>query len=219
MDSLQLGLTWLATAAPGFPSSALQRWALPLFWAVVLAFLAAHGFARRSQTTRRLAMVMAAAWAFAPGSWSPAWWFGLAFQLPSWTSVLVCGWFGIGHWRRAGAPQASRYQIGFFHWLALPLGAVLLMDMFVLLPFALHRWGFSALAVVVFLAAAALAWAAARGESQRREASLVLSALALFVLTRLPTGNVFDAVLDPWLWLALVVTAVRHGLNALRSRF
>jgi hypothetical protein len=25
----------------------------------------------------------------------------------------------------------------------------------------------------------------------------------LFVLLRLPTGNVWDAVLDPWLWLGL----------------
>jgi hypothetical protein len=27
--------------------------------------------------------------------------------------------------------------------------------------------------------------------------------LALFVLLRLPTGNVWDALLDPWLWLLL----------------
>jgi hypothetical protein len=28
-------------------------------------------------------------------------------------------------------------------------------------------------------------------------------ALMVFVLWRLPTGNVWDAVLDPWLWVAL----------------
>jgi hypothetical protein len=35
---------------------------------------------------------------------------------------------------------------------------------------------------------------------------LVPVALLLFAATRLPTGNVWDAVLDPWLFLAL------HGM-------
>ena len=34
-------------------------------------------------------------------------------------------------------------------------------------------------------------------------------ALALFVLLRLPTGSAFDAVLDPWLWVALHAVALR----------
>jgi hypothetical protein len=30
---------------------------------------------------------------------------------------------------------------------------------------------------------------------------LLPAALLLFAATRLPTGNVWDALLDPWLWL------------------
>jgi hypothetical protein len=37
--------------------------------------------------------------------------------------------------------------------------------------------------------------------------------LLLFAATRLPTGNLWDAVLDPWLWLALQGVLVRRLLR------
>jgi len=50
---------------------------------------------------------------------------------------------------------------------------------------------------------------------------LMLGVLALFVLTRLPTGNVWDALLDPWLWGGLqagwLIGAVRRRRMASRS--
>lgn len=219
---------------PVWPNASLLRWAQPVFWAVVLGFLALLPFSRASTTTRRLAMLVAMAWAFVPGAWSPTWWFGLAFQLPSWTTVLLCFAGCVAAWRPAVAfdPAATAKRaasgwstgpstatsLGILTWLALPLGIVLLLDMFILLPLAVYRWGFGPLALAVMLALVTLVWVMARGAANRREAALVLMALALFVVTRLPTGNVFDAVIDPWLWLVLLAGAVRQVVNAMRSR-
>jgi hypothetical protein len=37
--------------------------------------------------------------------------------------------------------------------------------------------------------------------------------LLLFAATRLPTGNVWDAILDPWLWLLLQLVLLRRLLR------
>jgi hypothetical protein len=41
------------------------------------------------------------------------------------------------------------------------------------------------------------------------EIPLVAMAVMAFVVLRLPTGNAWDALLDPWLWVALHVMAFR----------
>ena len=64
-----------------------------------------------------------------------------------------------------------------------------------------------------------LVWVSARHETTRRDAQLASAALALFALTRLPSGNVFDAVIDPLLWLVLLASSVQHGVRNIRSRF
>ena len=103
--------------------------------------------------------------------------------------------------------------------LALVLGAVLLADMFILLPFSLYRWGFSSFAFGLLLAVALLVWLVARSETSRRDARLACAALALFALTRLPSGNVFDALIDPWLWMVLLARSLQLGYRTLKSRF
>jgi hypothetical protein len=218
MDSLQFLAPWVSTLTPVLPQSSLLRWAQPLFWAIVLAFLAAQVLAGRSQTVRRVVMAAAFAWAFLPGPWSPAWWMGLAFQAPSWTTVLLCAASVIAHWQRASGQQPTRTSLGVLGWLALGSGVLLLLDMFVFLPFALYRWGFSTLALTALLATATAVWVGAKSAPQKREAAVALMAMALYVLTRLPTGNVFDALLDPWLWLALMYFAVRQLFSFARSR-
>jgi hypothetical protein len=42
--------------------------------------------------------------------------------------------------------------------------------------------------------------------------------LILFVATRWPTGNVWDALLDPWLWVAFHLVLLISGLRAWRHR-
>ena len=219
MDSLQFLMPWMSTVTPVLPSAMVLRWVQPLFWGVVLAFLAAQVVARRPVGMRRTATLAAFAWAFIPGAWSPTWWLGLAFQLPSWSTVLLCGCSVLARWRPVAVAEPNRQGMGLLCWLAILFGLLLLLDMFILLPFALYRWGFSALAVATLLAVATAVWVSAGGALQRREAAVALIAMALFVVTRLPTGNVFDALLDPWLWLVLAFQAARQVVAAVKSRF
>ena len=79
------------------------------------------------------------------------------------------------------------------------LGWVLLLDTLAWFPVSVYAWGFAAPAVAVAVGAAALFWL----QQGTRASALPLCVLALFVLTRLPTGNLWDALLDPWLWLVL----------------
>ena len=214
---------WWSTATPVLPDLTLVRWAQPLLWGLVTAGLAAHWLAARPSLLRRVAMLLAVGWMLLPGAWSPAWWLGLAFQLPSNVTVLACAGLVFAGWRGGAgqepSPGTRPTGLNGLKALALVMGALLLADMFILLPFSLYHWGFSSLAFGLLLAIFLLAWLAAKTDTQRRDAQLGSAALALFALTRLPSGNVFDAVIDPWLWLVLLAGALRHGLHRIRSRF
>jgi hypothetical protein len=67
---------------------------------------------------------------------------------------------------------------------------------------------------VVLMVGAAAAWIS----SARWIHALPFLAIALFVLTRLPSGNVWDAVADPLLWLYLHVHLATQGWRYLRGR-
>ena len=83
----------------------------------------------------------------------------------------------------------------------------------------LFAWGFSAGAYWAVLAAAAwTALRAARTGASAAFGTLVLAVLALFALTRWPSGNVWDALLDPWVWLGCHAVCVRAWLARRASR-
>jgi hypothetical protein len=69
----------------------------------------------------------------------------------------------------------------------------------------IYAWGFGPVVPVAVLlgCAAALAWAAWQPQAahQTRWLWLLAAAMGLFVLTRAPSGNAWDAISDPWLWL------------------
>jgi hypothetical protein len=76
----------------------------------------------------------------------------------------------------------------------------------------LYAFGFSPAAVFLVMVVGLLPWVFGRYTARDRHlfaSGLVLSAALVFVVLRLPTGNVWDAVLDPWLWVALQVYLVR----------
>jgi hypothetical protein len=88
---------------------------------------------------------------------------------------------------------------------------------------SVYSWGFSVAACAAVTGLAVIIWASGAGNSPwntQHNVSffLVLGVVALFVLTRLPTGNVWDALLDPWLWLALQALAIRAGLQRWRGQ-
>jgi hypothetical protein len=100
---------------------------------------------------------------------------------------------------------------------AIVLGWVLLLDTLAWWPISVYAWGFSpsAFACVVVLAIISLA-ICNDSPTHRTARWSILLVLTLYVVTRLPTGNVWDALIDPWLWLIL---QVRFLIWLVRNRF
>ncbi len=205
MDLNALWATFISTSSPLLPGAVLARWALPLFWAVVLVFAVLYFTKSLAKPRGKWIALAVIGWALVPGPWSPTYWLGLAFQLPSLMTVGLCGMALAWHWR-AGTHHAFSANNSTVQWLGILLGWLLLLDTFVVLPFSLYRWGYSPALLALLSVIAATLWVFARA----RGAALVLIVLTLFVVTRLPSGNVFDAVIDPLLWFALQFAAFKR---------
>lgn len=141
---------------------------------------------------------------------SPAYWLGLAFNAPAFMTLLLCGLV----WDRpdAGTPALS-WSAKRWRRVAVAagvvLGYVLLLDLLALLPLQVYAWGFSPVALLVLAAVSLLPCIALNPLQRGNRWTLFLPlSLLLFALTRLPTGNVWDVVLDPVLWVALQVGLV-----------
>ena len=200
---------WSAQA-PLLPQAWATRLAMQLGWAMLLALMGA-ALARRAGRVRRCALALALGASCAlPGPWSPAHWLGLACYVPSLSTLLLGAW---GLWRllRPDMPIAAQQPAApdGMEWYMLlagsALGYALLADSFALWPQALYGWGFSPALLAFLLLATAVPWVARGYVAAAHTIGLWVApmALLLFVLTRLPTGNVWDALLDPWLWLVL----------------
>jgi hypothetical protein len=190
-----LAILW-ATDSPALPGAwAMGVW-LGWAWGLVLALgVACLG---RAWPVRRRAVAAAwvAVWCWVPGPYAPTYWLGLAFQAPSISTVVLVGvllWaqFSTGVQARLSPSFAMPVAV-----LGVMLGWLLLLDTLAVLPLEWYALGFSpaaaglTMAVLVLLARQPLAWLFPLG-------------VLLFVATRLPSGNVWDALLDPLLWLAL----------------
>lgn len=208
-----LNTLWSA-GTPVLPNPAAMRVALHGVWAIVLGsgvLLLAYKLARPYRLGLSFLLM---SWTLVPGSASPAYWLGLAFQTPSLTSAVIClGWFSSHARREPGiAVPMSNGQIKALKILSgmgVVLGWVLLLDTLALLPVSVYAWGFSSAAFGTVTVLATLLWVVWGTAGADRRAPglvgplLILCVLTLFVLTRLPTGNVWDALIDPWLWVAL----------------
>ncbi len=218
--------------SPVLPDARLLRWVTPLSWGLVLAFLWLRVGGRLGKRTRLWVAAAVLAWALLPSAWSPSYWLGLAFQVPSGMTVLLCGAYLLHTlWRLlvAGVPPTAQhtglyasFQAAWLAILGIVLGWVLLLDTFVLLPFYVYRWGFGT-AVLAVAAVIALVVCVAHPPARDPDAHaavapgyLLALALFLFVLTRLPTGNAFDALIDPWLWMWLQASLVRRLIRRRR---
>ena len=217
-----------ATNVPALPDPTLMQIWLHVGWSVVLACLGAGIVGRWMPTSGvkldgrqwGVALVLAV-WTWLPGPYSPAYWLGLAFQTPSIATVLMCDALLRARFfsTRSGMPQHTGPHRA---TLALALmgvltGWALALDSFALLPVQLYAWGFSVAAVGVILVVVLLPWVMVSLPNPSRSLRLwiVPVAVAVFVALRLPSGNVWDAVMDPWLWVLL------HGYlgRALWRRF
>lgn len=183
------------------PSLDLQLVYGPLAWGLVLAACGVAVLTRKRPFPARLAVAWvviafaACAW---PGPRSPAYWLALVFQFPSAALVAFCA-ITI-HANATGRAGLRALPAG----LAMALaggGALLYLDSAGWLNLGLYAHGFGTPAALAgLLIGVATVVSIARGR-QRMPAFAILLAVTLFALARLPTGNLWDALIDPLLWL------------------
>lgn len=210
MDYLFAAL--LSTESPQLPAPWLAHLYLSLGWGLVLAAFAAAGLRRRNPWHPRgrawlpLALLLLC---LLPGSLSPAYWLGLAFRAPSGLFTLLCAWALWCHYRPQ-APAVPLEGMWGIAWVLVAAGWALLLDTFAVLPVGLYAAGFAPLTLGVLVLLGLLPWLL-RGATSL--SVLLVGACVLHVALRLPSGNVWDALLDPWLWLLLQGAALRRALQ------
>lgn len=145
-----------------------------------------------------------------PGSASLTYWLGLAFNAPALLSVML----SVSVWRQSmwspesSSAQSQRWAL-MYAGLGVLLGYVLLLDVLALLPLQLYAFGFSPLALVLVLLVSLIPCSVLNPVQRGNGWTLLMPvALLVFVATRLPTGNVWDVVMDPLLWVVLQVRLV-----------
>ncbi len=202
------------------PALGLQLVAQTLGWAVVLAALAAYALRPFPPGLRLAGVLIALAVCGLPGQWSPRWWLGLAFQTPSLTLQGLCALYLFRMWQlRAEAPVATLASAAYARWpngllvLALIPGWLMVFDMVAMFDMHWYAIGFTPAATFgILLVAAGLEWLSQRAghpparQKYRDVAAVLLAAMIIHLLTRLPTGNAWDAAMDPWLWLVAQAT-------------
>lgn len=159
--------------------------------------------------------VLAALAMWLPRGGSPAYWLGLVFQQPSPVLVALCALALLARCTRlCAAPPPGPGSA-----LVLAAGGLLLYaDSSGWLSLGLYLRGADPLwAPLAALLAGAWAVWAVRRVATRSAALMLLAATAVFCLTRLPSGNVFDAFLDPLLWLVCVGIALKCGVQRWRG--
>lgn len=224
--------TWMAGGvAASLPAlSWMQLW-LRLGWGLVLAALAVGLLAwvqqRRAGALNpqwaRASAAMGLLLCLLPNGWSPAFWLGLAFQAPSLTAgvvaVLVLAWHGVLGVRWMARARATLRQCGSWALAGVLLGWVLLLDSFAFWPVFVYPTGFGVGVWLGVLAFATVGWAWRGGSWRSQGATLVVLAVwALSELTQLPSGNTWDALLDPWLWLACHVPVLQGLVGCYKKR-
>lgn len=201
---------WLEWTAFALPLLEVQQLLHAAAWVAVLSWC----------SVRLLSDVLGrSAWLLCSSAWVLllAWWgapllaLGLAFQSPSLLTLCLCvtaAWSDMQRPERQlfSAPQAV--QATPLVWgLLILLGWALLVDTWGHLPFDLYLWGFDQQALwwAWGLTGAWMLWASFQHTNtaawHSRAASCLLAAVALFGFTHAPSGNAWDALLDPGLWL------------------
>ena len=201
------------------PDPASQWLFSRIAWALVLAAVVIGLASRRPGFPRRgmacLAIVAAAAQAL-PGPWAPAYWLGLAFQSPSALTVALCALMLRRHW--VGGPPANVLPLPFAAVLAVA-GACLYLDASGWTALGLYYLGFGVFGapLAALLLASLCVFAIVRGAAVETAAA-TFAALTLFMLARMPTGNLWDALIDPFLWGWAVLVCAKAARAARRTR-
>ncbi|MFT4101499.1 MAG: hypothetical protein QM674_10765, partial [Burkholderiaceae bacterium] len=141
-----------------------------------------------------------------------AYWLMMSAQ---WPSALLVALAGDACWRLGRPPAAARpsplLPIGWASTIA-AAGALLYADIVGWLAIGLYPPGFGPVAapLLALLAAAGCVLALSRGVARER-AVVLLVALLAWSIGRLPTGNLWDAMFDPLLWLWSIASVCAAG--------
>jgi len=151
-------------------------------------------------------------WAGLMALWdAPLFWLGLAFQSPSLLTLCLCvmaAWVDMRITSRQIFLKPEALSGAAVVWLGLVLfGWALVLDLWGWWPTDLYLWGFTTgpLWLAWGMTGVWMGWVGFQNTVSANwhscAATCVLMAGVLFVLTHAPTGNAWDALLDPWLWL------------------
>ncbi len=208
------------------PEFALQSAALHLGWALVLGAISAFCLRPFPKMLRLAAVVLVMLAGLLPGEWRPGWWLGLAFQTPSLTLQGIALLYLIRMWRLRDVPPIETItSVAYARWpnslllLGSVIGWLYALDTFAAFDLQIYALGFTPYAVLASLGLSALLQLlsqrtghAPRMQRHRDLAVIILSAMVVHVLTRLPTGNAWDALMDPWLWLYAQALWLSHAV-------
>ncbi len=188
-----------------------------LGWGVVLAMLLIALLPRKFSSSRPVVaglLLGMIALQLLPGTASPAYWLGLAMQ---WPGALLIG-MSIAKLDHGIHARAASVMTPGIAALIASVGALLYLDAIGIVSLGLYYWGFGpwAAPLLALVLAAGSAVAIVRG-AMRPQACALLFAMLCFALLRLPTGNIWDALLDPLLWVWSLTALVRHAWRARRA--
>lgn len=209
------------------PDLALQIIYGRLAWALVVAALLLallprffpNKFPPPGRRATALTVLASLALMALPGPLSPAYSLILVFQYPSGLMLGCCAVSLLARWRGREVRFALRPGLALVLSLA---GLVLYLDAFGVLALGLYYGGFGPLGAPLLACAigAGCALAIVRRQASGTAAALLIGVM-LFSLARLPTGNLWDALLDPLLWAwalgSLAAAALRRRALALAA--
>jgi hypothetical protein len=212
------------------PSLTMASMDRHLGWALTLTAVTLFVLQRAPQIVRFGIGAAVFLIALAPTKWSMSHWLGLAYQTPSLVTqgmaliyllrVLLAR--GIGS--RGQVSTDDNWPLSIF-LVGSAVGWILVLDTFAIFPISLYAFGYSKEVAILGLSLASAFWLVSmrrsdpHGGRRARDLAIVLAlAIAIHTFTRLPSGNAWDAMLDPWLWLvaqgALLVRGVRFAMAA-----
>lgn len=218
------------------PSLSLQTADLHLGWALVLAALCAYLLRPFPKPLRAATILLVFSWVWVPSEWGLGWWLGLAYQTPSLTMQGLAALYLLRVWQMRHADTvATLASVTYARWpngllvLAVVAGWLLALDTFAIFKLNFYPLGFTHAALFIGLLLSAVLWLLSQRSNEAQHAQkyrdlavILLISMAFHVLTGLPNGNVWNALMDPWLWLlaqgTLLLRAAAFMVFLLRSR-
>lgn len=204
---------WQGLTTWVFPHAALLPIWIQLSWAMVVFALALR-FANSFKVAAVLGLVMLVPHGWMPDVFAPSGYLALAFQTPSLVAFVWAILYSGQSFARLkkGTDYKPMTTLDLPTWLfaiGVLFGWALVLDTLNLWPSwfnpQLYALGFGVQAFwFVLLISAAVLWSVAKAKSSLLTTTVAaLSVCAIYALLRLPTGNVWDALLDPFVWMAL----------------